>query len=100
MPTLELKSSHKAVKDYYTHLKEFHRIGVKHEMAVRAAFQRLMEHCCKKTKWTFIGEYKYTRKGQRPLSVDGAAVDADGSAHHADQDEKKAGQGIEAHLPM
>lgn len=76
MPTLDLKAGHKAVKDYYSGLEEFHRLGVTHETAVRAAFQRLLEHCCKQAKWTFIGEYKYLRKGRRPLSVDGAAVDA------------------------
>lgn len=75
MPTLDLKPNHKAVKDYYAGLEEFHRVGVTHEMAVRSAFQRLLEHCCKKSKWTFVGEYKYVRKGRRPLSVDGAAVD-------------------------
>lgn len=75
MPTIDLKPSHKAVKDYYAGLEEFHRLGVTHEMAVRAAFQRLLEQCCKKAKWTFVGEYKYIRKGQRPLRVDGAAVD-------------------------
>ena len=35
-----------------------------------------MEHCCRNVGWTFIGEYKYTRKGLRPLSIDGAGVDA------------------------
>jgi hypothetical protein len=75
MPTLDLKTNHKAVKEYYAGLEEFHRLGVTHETAVRAAFQRLLEHCCRQTKWTFVGEYKYLRKGQRPLSVDGAAVD-------------------------
>jgi predicted helicase len=75
MPALNLKANHKAVKDYYAGLGEFHRLGVTHEMAVRAAFQRLLEQCCKKVKWTFVGEYKYVRKGRRPLSVDGAAVD-------------------------
>ncbi|MBI5572271.1 MAG: DEAD/DEAH box helicase [Desulfomonile tiedjei] len=75
MPTIELKPNHKAVKDYYAGLEAFHRLGVTHETAVRAAFQRLLEHCCRQAKWTFIGEYKYVRKGQRPLSVDGAAVD-------------------------
>ena len=76
MPTLDLKAGHKAVKDYFAGLEEFHRLGVTHETAVRAAFQRLLEHCCKQAKWTFVGEYKYLRKGRRPLSVDGAAVDA------------------------
>ena len=73
---LDLKPSSKAVKDYYVGLEEFAKLGVTHETAVRSAFQRLLEHCCRNVGWTFIGEYKYTRKGQRPLSIDGAGVDA------------------------
>ena len=76
MTQLELKSNHKAVKDYYLGLEEFAKLGVTHETAVRSAFQRLLEHCCRNVGWTFIGEYKYTRKGQHPLSIDGAGVDA------------------------
>lgn len=59
MPTIDLKANHKAVKDYYAGLEEFHRVGVTHETAVRAAFQRFLEHCCRQSKWTFVGEYKY-----------------------------------------
>ncbi|MBI4965787.1 MAG: DEAD/DEAH box helicase [Desulfomonile tiedjei] len=75
MINLDLKTNTKAVKDYYAGLEEFAKLGVTHETAVRSAFQRLLEHCSRKRGWTFIGEYKYTRKGQRPLSIDGAAVD-------------------------
>jgi predicted helicase len=75
MTQLDLKPNHKAVKDYYLGLDEFAKLGVTHETAVRSAFQRLLEHCCRNVGWTFIGEYKYTRKGQRPLSIDGAGVD-------------------------
>jgi len=42
MPTIDLKANHKAVKDYYAGLEEFHRLGVKHETAVRAPFQILL----------------------------------------------------------
>jgi predicted helicase len=43
---------------------------------VRSSFQRLLEHCCRTVGWTFVGEYKYARRGSRPLSIDGAGVDA------------------------
>lgn len=75
MPQLELKPNHKAVKDYYLGLEEFNKLGVTHETAVRSAFQRLLEHCCRSVGWTFVGEYKYIRKGRRALSIDGAGVD-------------------------
>lgn len=76
MPNLDLKPTNKAVKDYYLGLEEFDRHGVKHEMAVRSAFQRLLEHCSRKVGWTFIGEYKFPRKGRKPASIDGGIVDA------------------------
>jgi predicted helicase len=76
MPNLDLKTTNKAVKDYYAGLEEFDRHGVKHEMAVRSAFQRLLEHCSRKVGWTFIGEYKFPRKGRKPASIDGGIVDA------------------------
>ncbi len=62
---LELKTTHKPVRDYYKHLDEFQRLGVKHEGAVRSAFQRLLEHCCRQVKLTFVGEYY---KGTRARS--------------------------------
>jgi predicted helicase len=76
MPNLDLKTTNKAIKDYYLGLEEFDRHGVKHEMAVRSAFQRLLEHCSRKVGWTFIGEYKFSRKGRKPASIDGGIVDA------------------------
>ena len=76
MPNLDLKTTNKAIKDYYSGLAEFDKHGVTHEMAVRSAFQRLLEHCSRKVGWTFVGEYKYHRKDRRPVSIDGGMVDA------------------------
>jgi predicted helicase len=75
MPNLDLKTTNKAIKDYYAGLAEFDKHGVTHEMAVRSAFQRLLEHCSRKVGWTFVGEYKYKRKARRPVSIDGGMVD-------------------------
>lgn len=44
MINLDLKPTSKGVKDYYVGLVEFDKCGVKHEMAVRSAFQRLLEY--------------------------------------------------------
>jgi predicted helicase len=76
MPNLDLKTTNKAIKDYYTGLAEFDKHGVTHEMAVRSAFQRLLEQCSKRVGWTFVGEYKFKRKDRRPVSIDGGIVDA------------------------
>src|SRR5437588_7636441 len=77
MDVLSLKPSHKAVTNYYEGLDAYARLGVKHEMAVRDAFQALLKECCKQAGLTFVGEWKIKRKGRNPLSVDGAMVGFD-----------------------
>jgi predicted helicase len=77
MEILQLKPSQKAVTTYYRELNAYARLGVKHEMAVRDAFQALLKDCCKQVGLTFIGEWKIRRKGRAPLSVDGAIVGFD-----------------------
>ncbi len=77
MDTLNLKPSHKAVVAYYQELEAFKRLGVTHETAVRDAFQALLKACCSQASLTFVGEWKISRKGRNPLSVDGAMVGFD-----------------------
>src|ERR1035437_1238372 len=76
MPTLEIKPTHKVVQAYYGSLKKFEKLGVKHEGAVRSAFQSLLESCASQVGRVFIPEYQLTRKGAVPLEPDGAVVDS------------------------
>ncbi|RKU38088.1 hypothetical protein C6496_08010 [Candidatus Poribacteria bacterium] len=46
MPALNIKPTHKPVKNYYTELKAYAKIGAEHEGAVRTAFQNLLQHYC------------------------------------------------------
>lgn len=75
MTTLTLKPSHKAVAAYYKALAKFEKLGVKHEGAVRSAFQSLLEHCSRQTGRVLVPEYQLKRKGGRSLEPDGAIVD-------------------------
>jgi hypothetical protein len=43
MRTLTLKPNHKRIAAYHASLADFAKLGVKHETAVRAAFQALLE---------------------------------------------------------
>ena len=72
MPSLTLKPTHKAVAAYYDSLAKFARLGVKHETAVRSAFQELLEHCARQFDWKLVPEYRIKRKGQADISADGA----------------------------
>jgi hypothetical protein len=59
-----VKPGHKSVKHYYETLEAFKVQGVGHEMAVRSAFQRLLEETGRKAGWTLIAELSVEgRKG-------------------------------------
>jgi hypothetical protein len=75
MPTLELKPTHKVVTAYYDSLAKFDRLGIKHETAVRSAFQELLESCARQFDWKLVPEYAIKRKGQPDARADGALVD-------------------------
>ena len=75
MPTLNLKPTHKPVKSYYAALEQFARLGVKHETAVRAAFQTLLEHCARQCGWTLVPEHAISPQRNRRIVVDGALID-------------------------
>ena len=76
MTSLSLKPTHKSVKAYYEALAQFEKLGVKHEGAVRSAFQTLLEYCARQAGRTLIPEYQLKRKTGRPIEPDGAIVDA------------------------
>jgi len=67
MPSLNLKSTHKPVIAFYDAIAQFEKLGVKHEGAVRSAFQNLLEHCARQVGRTLVPEYQLKRKGERPL---------------------------------
>jgi len=81
MPILNLKPSHKPVREYYKELKQFEKLGVSHEGAVKTAFQKLLESCGKQFSWTLVQEWQIKRPGKRAARVDGALVDDFGLTH-------------------
>ena len=72
---MNLKPTHKAVKDYYTALDQYARLGITNEGAVRSACQSLLESCAKQEKWTLVPEYSMTGLKNTRISVDGALFD-------------------------
>ena len=75
MPTLNLKPTHKPVKAYYESLRQFDRLGVTHETAVRSAFQSLLESCGKQFGWTLVPEHSMSLNRNKRIVVDGALID-------------------------
>jgi predicted helicase len=70
-----LKPAHRAVRGYYLALAQFANVGARHESAVRAAFDQLIEAGAGPLKWTLVREYELNRKGVSSLRLDGALLD-------------------------
>ena len=72
---LNLRPTHKIVRDYYAELDRFDRLGVVHEGAVRSAFQSLLQKCAGQFDWTLVPEHSMTGIQNRRIVVDGALMD-------------------------
>ena len=82
MPSLTLKPTHKPIKAYDAAIKQFDRLGVTHETAVRSAFQSLLEYCARQLNLTLVPEHSMTPliRGARGVKnkrivVDGVLID-------------------------
>ncbi len=82
MPSLTLKPTHKPIKAYDASIKQFDRLGITHETAVRSAFQSLLEYCARQFNLTLVPEHSMTPliRGARGVKnkrivVDGVLID-------------------------
>jgi hypothetical protein len=76
-----LKRSHKVVAAYYDNLAKFEKLGIKHEGAVRPAFQELLDHSARKFRWKLVPEYRTKAKAGKQVQVDGGLLDNYGLVH-------------------
>lgn len=93
MSTLNLKPTHKAVRDYYEAIQNFSQLRVSHEGAVSPAFAELLRHSGHQLKWTLVPQYRVKRNGQS-IRVDGALVD-DFNLVHGYWEAKDTGDDLE-----
>ena len=75
MASLNLRRTHKIVRDYYSELGQFDRLGARHEGAVRSAFQSLLQGCARQFDWTLVPEHSMTGIQNRRIVVDGVLMD-------------------------
>ncbi len=75
MKSLNLKASHKPVKDYYEALSNLTDRGIIHEGAVSPAFASLLRHCASQFGHTLIEKSPYKHNGHN-LIIDGALADS------------------------
>ena len=76
MPTLNIKPTHKSIKNYYTELAEYAKVGAEHEGAVRTAFQNLLQHYCRQADLILVCEKTRYTPQKRRIQIDGEVVDA------------------------
>lgn len=76
MPTLDIKHTHKLIRNYYAALNEtIQQTSLLHEGAVAPHFANLLRQCASKVGWVLAEQYQIPRKGQRPIQADGALLD-------------------------
>ena len=80
MPSLKLKSNHKAITTYYAEINDLTQLRMFSEGAVSPAFAGLLRACAGQFHWTLVEQYPLKREG-RNLRVDGALVDAFNLVH-------------------
>ncbi len=61
MEKLNLKHTHKPIKDYYKALEQYQQHDLTHEGAVSNPFAILLDLCAKKVKSTFVPHYPSIR---------------------------------------
>ena len=75
MPNLNIKPTHKPIKNYYAELETYERLGEQNEGTVRAAFQSLLQHYCHQSNLTLLCEKTRYTPEKRRITPDGEIVD-------------------------
>ena len=78
MPNLNIKTTHKPIKTYYTELEKYAQLGEENEGTVRAAFQNLLQHYCGQSDLTLLCEKSHYTPEKRRITPDGEVVDGFG----------------------
>ena len=74
MRQLNLKPSHKVIKDYYATLQQYQQHDVTHEGAVSSPFETLLTICAKQVDATLIPQYAMQTASDDRIVIDGAVL--------------------------
>ena len=104
MPQLNLKPSHKAIRDYYATLQQYAQHDITHEGAVSNPFAFLLDACAKQADATLVPQYPMRTPTGNRIVLDGVILDAyripfayweakdmDDDLHRAVQEKRDAG---------
>ena len=76
MPQLNLKPSHKAIRDYYATLQKYAQHDITHEGAVSNPFAFLLNACAKQVDATLVPQYPMRTPAGNRIVLDGVILDA------------------------
>ena len=104
MPQLNLKPTHKSIRDYYASLQQYNQHNITHEGAVSNPFAFLLNSCAKQVNATLVPQYAMRTAAGNRIVLDGAilnqsslpfayweAKDMDDNLHAAVQQKRNAG---------
>ena len=104
MPQLNLKPSHKAIRNYYATLQQYDQHDITHEGAVSNPFAFLLDACAKQADATLVPQYPMRTPAGNRIVLDGVildryripfayweAKDIDDDLHRAVQEKQDAG---------
>ena len=74
MSMLNLKPTHKPIREYYDELKKLGQLDLYSEGQVSPAFAAMLRHCGSKFGWTLAEKYPLKRQSHS-LWLDGALLD-------------------------
>lgn len=75
MEKLNLKPTHKPIRDYYDALKQYDHLDIKHEGAVSSPFAHLLATCGKKAGVTLEPQHAMRNPKGNRIVIDGAIID-------------------------
>jgi len=75
MTTLNLKPTHKIIKNFYQAIAQLTEFNLSHEGAVASPFAELLRACANQCDLRFIEQYPLNRQGKYPIRTDGALLD-------------------------
>ncbi|MDE0424919.1 MAG: N-6 DNA methylase [Candidatus Poribacteria bacterium] len=75
MPKLNLKPSHKSIRDYYATLQQYQQHDIRHEGAVSSPFETLLHTCAKQINATLVPQYPMRAPKGNRIVIDGAIID-------------------------
>ena len=74
MPQLNLKPTHKPIKEYYATLQEYSEQNITHEGAVSNPFALLLDTCAKQVNATFVPQHQIKTDAGKYIYLDGAIL--------------------------